>query len=75
MDFNLTQEQTMIYQYGESLAKTYDRAYWMENAEIRRFPEEMYAQIAADGFLGMMVPEAYGGAGLGMMATLIGFQS
>lgn len=71
MDFNLTQEQTMIYQYGESLAKTYDRAYWMENAEIRRFPEEMYAQIAADGFLGMMVPEAYGGAGLGMMEMLL----
>ena len=47
MDFNLSQEQTMIYQYGESLAKTYDRAYWMENAEVRRFPEEMYAQIAA----------------------------
>jgi acyl-CoA dehydrogenase len=43
----------------------------MENAEIRRFPEEMYAQIAADGFLGIMVPEAYGGSGLGMMEMLL----
>ncbi|RLA46736.1 MAG: acyl-CoA dehydrogenase [Gammaproteobacteria bacterium] len=71
MDFDLSPEQTMIYEYGKSLARTYDRAYWMENAEIRRFPEEMYGQIAADGFLGTMVPDAYGGSGLGMMEMLL----
>ncbi|MBI2784500.1 MAG: acyl-CoA/acyl-ACP dehydrogenase [Gammaproteobacteria bacterium] len=67
MDFELSQEQTMIYEYGASLAKTYDRAYWMEHAERRAFPEAMYKQIAADGFVGTMVPEAHGGAGLGML--------
>ena len=67
MDFELSQEQTMIYEYGASLAKTYDRAYWMEHAERRAFPEAMYKQIAADGFVGTMVPEQYGGAGLGML--------
>jgi len=67
MDFVLSQEQTMIYEYGASLAKTYDRAYWMEHAERRAFPEAMYKQIAADGFVGTMVPEAHGGAGLGML--------
>lgn len=71
MDFDLSPEQTMIYEYGKSLAKTYDRAYWMENADIHRFPEEMYAQIAGDGFLGTMVPEAYGGSGLGMTEMLL----
>jgi acyl-CoA dehydrogenase len=67
MDFALSQEQTMIYEYGASLAKTYDRAYWMEHAERRAFPEAMYRQLAADGFVGTMVPEAHGGAGLGML--------
>lgn len=67
MNFNLSAEQTMIYEYGARLAQTYDRKYWMENAESRRFPEEMFQQIAADGFLGTMVPEAYGGSGLGMV--------
>tara|TARA_R110000787_G_scaffold38998_12_gene97895 strand:- start:4998 stop:6161 length:1164 start_codon:yes stop_codon:yes gene_type:complete len=71
MDFNLSPEQTMIYEYGKSLSKTYDRAYWMENADKHRFPEEMYAQVAADGFLGTMVPEAYGGSGLGMTEMLL----
>ena len=52
LDFNLSEEQAMIHQYGKSLAKTYDRAYWMENAEIHRFPEEMYAQVANAPYTG-----------------------
>ncbi|MBQ0721129.1 MAG: acyl-CoA/acyl-ACP dehydrogenase [Gammaproteobacteria bacterium] len=71
MDFNISEEQSMIHQYGKSLSKTYDRKYWMENAEIHRFPEEMYSQVADDGFLGTMVPEAFGGAGLGMLEMLL----
>jgi acyl-CoA dehydrogenase len=67
MDFNLSGEQSQISQYGKRLAKTYDRKYWMANAEQRRFPEEMFQQIAADGFLGTMVPETWGGSGLGML--------
>jgi len=43
----------------------------MENADIHRFPEEMYQQVADDGFLGTMVPEAFGGAGLGMLEMLL----
>jgi acyl-CoA dehydrogenase len=67
MDFNLSDEHKMIYEYGNSLAKTYDRKYWMECAERRAFPKELYQQSAADGFVGTMAPEAYGGAGLGML--------
>jgi acyl-CoA dehydrogenase len=43
----------------------------MEHARAHRFPEAMYQQIAADGFLGTMVPEAYGGSGLGMTEMLL----
>lgn len=67
MDFNLSDEHKMIYEYGDSLAKTYDRKYWMECAERRAFPKEMYQQTAQDGFVGTMAPEAYGGAGLGLL--------
>lgn len=67
MDFLLTEEQRMIYEYGQNLSKTYDRKHWMEFAERAAFPEDMYQQVAADGFVGVMVPEQYGGAGLGMM--------
>ncbi len=67
MDFSLSNEQNMIYDYGKSLARTFDRKYWMECADAHRFPEEMYKQVATDGFVGTMVPEAYGGAGLGLL--------
>ena len=66
MDFKLSPEQEAIYDYGNQLSKKFDRKYWMQKADAKQFPEEMYQQIAEDGFLGMMVPEAYGGAGLGM---------
>lgn len=67
MDFDLTHEQRLIYEYGDRLARQYDRRYWMECAERHEFPVAMYRKVAEDGFVGTMVPEAYGGAGLGMV--------
>ncbi|MGM0584655.1 MAG: acyl-CoA dehydrogenase family protein [Pseudomonadota bacterium] len=66
MDFALTDEQRQILDYGGKLAQSYDNAYWLDHARRHEFPREMWARIAQDGFLGLMVPEEYGGAGLGM---------
>ncbi|OUS11838.1 hypothetical protein A9Q89_07910 [Gammaproteobacteria bacterium 53_120_T64] len=71
MDFNLSEEQEMIYQYGTNLAKDFDRKYWTDCAERREFPTAMYQKVADDGFVGLMVPEAYGGAGLGMTEMVL----
>jgi len=67
MDFDLTHEQRQILGYGDVVAKKFDRKYWMDCAEKRVFPEALYRQVAEDGFVGMMVPEKYGGAGQGMV--------
>ena len=67
MDFDLTHEQRQILDYGDTVAKKFDRKYWMECADKRVFPEALYQQIAEDGFVGTMVPEQYGGAGQGMV--------
>ncbi|KWV58655.1 hypothetical protein AS156_34370 [Bradyrhizobium macuxiense] len=67
MDFDLTQEQRQVLDYGDAIARKFDRKYWMECAEKRVFPEALYRQIAEDGFVGTMVPEEYGGAGQGMV--------
>jgi len=66
MDFMLSDEQKMIFEYGRSLAADIGRDYWIECAEQGCFPDKMYKKVAQDGFVGVMVPEAYGGAGLGM---------
>ena len=67
MDFDLTHEQQQILGYGDSIAKKFDRKYWMECAEKHVFPQALYQQVARDGFVGTMVPEEYGGAGQGMV--------
>ncbi|MGK2914270.1 MAG: acyl-CoA dehydrogenase family protein [Porticoccaceae bacterium] len=71
MDFALSEEQKMVYEYGQNLVKTFDRKYWVDCAEHKRFPVEMYQKVAEDGFVGIMVPESHGGAGLGMMEMVL----
>jgi len=67
MNFELDDEQRMIYEYGDQLAKTYDQKYWLDKARKREFPRGLWDQVSADGFMGIMVPEKDGGAGLGMV--------
>ena len=73
MDFALTHEQTMIRQFVQELATQYGRSYWLEKARHGEFTHELWEELGRHGYLGLLVPEQYGGAGLGMveMATLI----
>ena len=38
----------------------------MEKDQAHEFPQEFYDAIAAGGWLGMTIPEEYGGHGLGI---------
>ena len=67
MNFELTTEQQMIYDYGGAVAKDLDYKYWTDKARKNEFTQDLWDRVAADGFLGIMVPEEYGGAGLGLM--------
>jgi len=67
MDFELTYEQRMIYEYGDRIAGRFDHKYWRGYAEKQESPKELWQQIADDGFMGLMVPPEYGGGGLGML--------
>lgn len=71
MNFELNDEQRQIYEYGGQLAKKFSHEQWLVHARRHEFPHEMFNQIAEDGFLGLMVPEEYGGAGLGMMEMML----
>ncbi len=71
MDFSLSHEQEMIYHYGDNLLKEFGRDYWVDCADRHAFPTAMYKRVAEDGFVGIMVPEADGGAGLGMLEMVL----
>lgn len=55
----------LIRQSARDFAETHIRPYIMEWDEAQYFPMEMFHRMGEQGFLGVLVPEEYGGAGLG----------
>jgi acyl-CoA dehydrogenase len=51
----------------EALMRAFPDAYWAEQDDAHRFPQEFYDAFAGAGFLGAAIPEAYGGSGLGIL--------
>ncbi|WP_329320964.1 acyl-CoA dehydrogenase family protein [Streptomyces sp. NBC_01262] len=72
MDFELTEDQETIRKAVAGLLRDFDDHYWMEKDRDHEFPSEFYAAIAGGGWLGLTIPEEYGGHGLGITeATLL----
>ena len=72
MSFELTDDQELIRKSVAELAGKFDDHYWMEKDLAHEFPQEFYDAIAKGGWLGMTIPEEYGGHGLGITeATLL----
>ncbi|MGC7101474.1 acyl-CoA dehydrogenase family protein [Amycolatopsis lurida] len=72
MDFELTEDQQLIRKAVADLVRRFDDTYWMEKDRAHEFPAEFYAAIAEGGWLGLTIPEPYGGHGRGITeATLL----
>jgi len=71
--FEAIPEEKMIREFVRQVAKQYGRDYWLAKAREGAFPEELWKELGAGGYLGMMIPEEHGGGGLGLqqMAVLI----
>jgi alkylation response protein AidB-like acyl-CoA dehydrogenase len=65
MDFAYTETQKMIADTIHAFGEKYIRPNSMEWDEKQIFPRELFTQLGEMGFLGVLVPEQYGGAGLG----------
>jgi alkylation response protein AidB-like acyl-CoA dehydrogenase len=72
MNFELTDDQELIRRSVAELAAKFDDQYWMHEDQTHEFPQEFYDAIAGGGWLGLTIPEEYGGNGLGITeATLL----
>jgi acyl-CoA dehydrogenase len=72
MNFELTDDQELIRKSVAELASKFDDHYWMEKDQAHEFPSEFYRAIADGGWLGMTIPEEFGGHGFGITeATLL----
>ena len=72
MDFELTEDQEAIRKAVAGFLRDFDDRYWMDRDLAHEFPAEFYDAVARGGWLGITVPEQYGGHGLGITeATLL----
>ena len=71
MDFALTEQQELIKKEVAAVARGFSPEYWLEKDRKAEYPWEFVKAFAAGGWLGIIVPEAYGGSGLGVTEAAI----
>ncbi|MCW2785377.1 MAG: acyl-CoA dehydrogenase [Marmoricola sp.] len=71
MDFSQDQTHEDIRQAVRTMCKAFPDEYWSEHDESHVFPWEFYNAVAEAGWLGLTVPEEYGGGGLGVTEAAI----
>ena len=71
MDFALTEAQAEIRRQVLALARGFGWEYWREKDRKAEYPTEFVRAFADAGWLGLAIPEAYGGAGLGVTEAVL----
>ena len=65
----MTQDYRDIREAVASLCEGFPGAYWRERDRERRYPTEFVDALTKSGFLAALIPDAYGGSGLGIGAA------
>jgi acyl-CoA dehydrogenase len=71
VDFEPSEDQATIRKAVAELVARFDDEYWMECDRDHRFPSEFYDTLASGGWLGITMPEEYGGHGFGITEASI----
>jgi acyl-CoA dehydrogenase len=71
MDFTFSEEQKSIQAAIEAICRQFGDDYWLSRDKDGAFPEAFVKAITEGGWLGIAMPEAYGGAGLGITEATI----
>lgn len=75
MAFELTAEQAEIRAQVLKLCAGFGDDYWLRKEREASFPHEFHAAIAKGGWLGIAMPEEYGGGGLGISEAAVMMQA
>ncbi len=71
MDFDLPDTALAVRDGVAAVAAKYDHEYWSRCEDEKRYPIEVYRDLSEGGWLGLSVPEEYGGGGQGLLETAI----
>jgi acyl-CoA dehydrogenase len=66
MNFSLNEDQRSLVAAIERLCEDFPADYWRDLDDRAVFPHEFHRAVAQSGWLGIAMPEAQGGAGLGI---------
>jgi acyl-CoA dehydrogenase len=75
MTTGLTDDQEEIRSAIERICERFPDEYWLKKDKEGGFPSELHQALAADGWLGIAMPEEYGGSGLGITEAAIMMQT
>jgi acyl-CoA dehydrogenase len=71
MDFALSPEQEAIRDTIAGICRRFGDDYWATRDQQGGFPEDFFQAMATQGWLGICIPEEYGGSGLGVTEAAI----
>jgi acyl-CoA dehydrogenase len=75
MEFTLSADQTAVRDAVAALCARFDDRYWLERDRSGEFPHAFHAAVAEAGWLGIAMPSAFGGAGLGIVEAALMMQA
>ncbi|MDQ2183704.1 acyl-CoA dehydrogenase family protein [Alcaligenaceae bacterium A4P071] len=75
MDFQFSTDQIALRDAVQQLCARYPDDYWLARDRDGAFPHDLHRDLARDGWLGIAMPEAYGGSGLGMTEAALMMQT
>ncbi len=75
MDFSLSAEQEAIRAAVEKICARFGDDYWLAKDRDGGFPDDFHRAFADAGWLGVCIPQEYGGAGLGVTEAALLMQT
>ncbi len=71
MSFVLTEEQKALKAAVRDLCLQYTPEYWRDLDTRREYPDAFVNELTKAGYLAVLIPEAYGGGGLGILEAAL----
>jgi acyl-CoA dehydrogenase len=67
----LTEDQILVAEGVRAVCAKFDDEYWARCDEAHEFPWDFYARMAEGGWVGIAIPEEYGGGGQGISEAAV----
>jgi acyl-CoA dehydrogenase len=71
IDFALSEFQLSLRDAVEKICARFGDDYWLKRDRDGKFPHDFHRALASDGWLGVCIPQPYGGSGLGITEAAI----